>query len=415
MRKKRRKKMNEKKAAVAATSGNKYYASAFILYLNFFIHGVGCSILGQQVIKEFLAGQWGAGIEKVTLIAAALGLGRLITLPFSGPISDKLGRKVSIIIGIVLYALFFIGIAFSPNVQIAYIAAICGGAANSFLDTGIIPACVEILKPNSGLATMLTKLFISTAQLLLPFMLGAVAATTLSYSLLMYICAAALILLGVLAMVVKLPRAEQDETGEKPSFLKQLKQIKITVESTALIIIGFTCTATFQLWLNCAQTFGKDIAGMSDPSAMQTYYSMGTIIAIIVTSVLVNKFKPVRFLVLYPAIATIMLVLVYAVRTPFICLAGAFVVGYSAAGGVLQLATATVNDLFPTIKGTITSVIMIASSLSNYTVLSYASSLLGKSGAGSVMVLNIVITVIGVVLALFVNARYGKLTANVKQ
>jgi len=415
MRKKRRKKMNEKKAAVAATSGNKYYASAFILYLNFFIHGVGCSILGQQVIKEFLAGQWGAGIEKVTLIAAALGLGRLITLPFSGPISDKLGRKVSIIIGIVLYALFFIGIAFSPNVQIAYIAAICGGAANSFLDTGIIPACVEILKPNSGLATMLTKLFISTAQLLLPFMLGAVAATTLSYSLLMYICAAALILLGVLAMVVKLPRAEQNETGEKPSFLKQLKQIKITVESTALIIIGFTCTATFQLWLNCAQTFGKDIAGMSDPSAMQTYYSMGTIIAIIVTSVLVNKFKPVRFLVLYPAIATIMLVLVYAVRTPFICLAGAFVVGYSAAGGVLQLATATVNDLFPTIKGTITSVIMIASSLSNYTVLSYASSLLGKSGAGSVMVLNIVITVIGVVLALFVNARYGKLTANVKQ
>lgn len=407
--------MNEKKAAVAATSGNKYYASAFILYLNFFIHGVGCSILGQQVIKEFLAGQWGAGIEKVTLIAAALGLGRLITLPFSGPISDKLGRKVSIIIGIVLYALFFIGIAFSPNVQIAYIAAICGGAANSFLDTGIIPACVEILKPNSGLATMLTKLFISTAQLLLPFMLGAVAATTLSYSLLMYICAAALILLGVLAMVVKLPRAEQNETGEKPSFLKQLKQIKITVESTALIIIGFTCTATFQLWLNCAQTFGKDIAGMSDPSAMQTYYSMGTIIAIIVTSVLVNKFKPVRFLVLYPAIATIMLVLVYAVRTPFICLAGAFVVGYSAAGGVLQLATATVNDLFPTIKGTITSVIMIASSLSNYTVLSYASSLLGKSGAGSVMVLNIVITVIGVVLALFVNARYGKLTANVKQ
>ena len=407
--------MNEKKVAVAATSGNKYYASAFILYLNFFIHGVGCSILGQQVIKEFLAGQWGAGIEKVTLIAAALGLGRLITLPFSGPISDKLGRKVSIIIGIVFYALFFIGIAFSPNVQIAYIAAICGGAANSFLDTGIIPACVEILKPNSGLATMLTKLFISTAQLLLPFMLGAVAATTLSYSLLMYICAAALILLGVLAMVVKLPRAEQNETGEKPSFLKQLKQIKITVESTALIIIGFTCTATFQLWLNCAQTFGKDIAGMSDPSAMQTYYSMGTIIAIIVTSVLVNKFKPVRFLVLYPAIATIMLVLVYAVRTPFICLAGAFVVGYSAAGGVLQLATATVNDLFPTIKGTITSVIMIASSLSNYTVLSYASSLLGKSGAGSVMVLNIVITVIGVVLALFVNARYGKLTANVKQ
>ncbi|MGL6200151.1 MAG: MFS transporter [Lachnospiraceae bacterium] len=401
--------MNENKVA-AATSGKQYYTSAFILYLNFFIHGIGASILGQQVVKEFLAGQWGAGIEKVTLIAAALGLGRLITLPFSGPVSDKLGRKVSIIIGIILYALFFVGIAFSPSIQVAYVAAVCGGAANSFLDTGIIPACVEILKPRSGLATMLTKLFISTAQLLMPFMLGAVAATTLSYSLLMYICAAVLIILGVLVMTVKLPQQEQNEKEKNTSFFQQLKQIKVTVESAALIIIGFTCTATFQLWLNCAQTFGKDIAGMSDPSVMQTYYSIGTIIAIVVTSVLVNKYKPVRFLALYPAIATIMLVLVYVIKTPTICLVGAFVIGYSAAGGVLQLATATVNDLFPSIKGTITSVIMIASSLSNYTVLSYASSLLGKSGAGSVMVLNIVITAIGVVLALFVNARYGKLT-----
>ena len=32
----------------------KYLPSALILYLNYFIHGVGCSILGQAVIKEAL-------------------------------------------------------------------------------------------------------------------------------------------------------------------------------------------------------------------------------------------------------------------------------------------------------------------------------------------------------------------------
>ena len=62
---------------------NKYYVSAFVLYLTFFIHGIGASLLGQQAIKEFLSGQWGSGIEQVTLVAAALGLGRLISLPFS--------------------------------------------------------------------------------------------------------------------------------------------------------------------------------------------------------------------------------------------------------------------------------------------------------------------------------------------
>ena len=36
----------------------KYLPSALIMYLNYFIHGVGCSILGQAVIKEALAAAW---------------------------------------------------------------------------------------------------------------------------------------------------------------------------------------------------------------------------------------------------------------------------------------------------------------------------------------------------------------------
>lgn len=397
----------------SVAAGKKYYGSALILYLNFFIHGIGCSLLGQQVIKEFLAGQWGTGVEKVTLVAAALGLGRLITLPFSGPVSDRMGRRPCALMGIFSYALFFVGIAFSPNMQVAYIAAILGGAANSFLDTGVIPACVEIMEPRSGLAAMLTKLFISVAQLLLPFMMGAIAAANLSYSVLMYVSAAAILLIGVLVIKIPLPGKKQ-EKGTADSFLGSIKKARFTIESAALILIGFTCTATFQLWLNCAQTFGKEVAKMADPSIMQTYYSAGTIAAILVTSVLVNKFLPVRFLVIYPAIAAVMLCIVYVVKTPMVCMTGAFVIGYSAAGGVLQLATATVNDLFPAIKGTITSIIMIASSLSNYTILSLAGTLGASKGAGSVIILNIGITVAGVVLALFVNLRYGRLIENVK-
>ena len=54
----------------------KYLPSALILYLNYFIHGVGCSILGQAVIKEALAAAWGVEAMAITAISAALGLGR---------------------------------------------------------------------------------------------------------------------------------------------------------------------------------------------------------------------------------------------------------------------------------------------------------------------------------------------------
>lgn len=132
-------------------------------------------------------------------------------------------------------------------------------------------------------------------------------------------------------------------------------------------------------------------------------------VALVVTSLLITKFKQVRFLVIYPAISVVMLALVYVIKTPVICYIGAFVIGYSAAGGVLQMATATVNDLFPKIKGTITSLVMIASSLCNYTILTAAA----KMTSSQVIVMNLVITIIGVVLALFVNMRYGTLLKNV--
>ena len=83
----------------------KYIPSALILYLNYFIHGVGCSILGQAVIKEALAASWGVEVMAITAISAALGLGRLIALPFAGPLSDKLGRRISTAIGSGSYAI----------------------------------------------------------------------------------------------------------------------------------------------------------------------------------------------------------------------------------------------------------------------------------------------------------------------
>ena len=390
----------------------KYLPSALILYLNYFVHGIGCSILSQQVVKEMLAQQWGLNdVMAVTSIAAALGLGRLISLPFAGPLSVKLGRRLSVLIGCASYVIFFVGIAFSPNTTVAYVAAVLGGIANSFLDTATYPAVAEIIYKYTGIATMGIKFFISVAQLLMPFFLGVAAGSSMSYLMLPLVAGIVIAVLGVLAIFAPFPAAS--ESGKSESFIDNLKNAHFSIESVALILIGFTSTATFQLWLNCAQTFGKDVAGIASESVsiMQTYYSAGTMVALVVTSLLITKFKQVRFLVIYPAISAVMLVLVYLIKSPTICYIGAFVIGYAAAGGVLQMATAVVNDLFPKIKGTITSLVMIASSLCNYTILTAAA----KMTASGVIVMNIAITVIGVLLAVYVNARYGVLLKNAEE
>ena len=281
----------------------KYIPSVIILYLNYFIHGIGCSILSQQVVKEMLTKQWGTSdIMGVTAIAAALGLGRLISLPFAGPLSDKLGRKAAVLLGCSSYVIFFIGIAFSPNMQVAYLTAIFGGMANSFLDTATYPALAEIIYKYTGIATMGIKFFLSISQLLMPFFLGMVAGTAMSYLTLALIGGVAIVVMGILTIFSPFPKVEGN--GKSESFISSLKNANFFIESISLILIGFTSTATFQLWLNCAQTFGKDVVGIpaDSVSMMQTYYSAGTLVALVISSILITKFKQVRFLVIYPII-----------------------------------------------------------------------------------------------------------------
>ncbi|HAA2870706.1 TPA_asm: MFS transporter [Listeria monocytogenes] len=392
-------------------NAKRFYPTAIALYFTYFIHGIGVSILGQY--KQDFAGVWGADklsdgtfdVSIVIAVIAALGLGRLLTLPISGPFSDKFGRKPSALIGVALYAVYFIGLAFAPNMYIAYAFAFVGGAANSFLDTAVTPSVLEIFTKNGAIANMFTKFSISIGQFVLPFAIGMVAAANMSFRTLFVITMVLIVIDGLIIAFMPFPPMNNNVGGEKA----KPEKMKFNATSWAIIGIGFTCTSTFQLWLNCNQELGK-LYGMADPSKIQSFYSLGTMCAILITAVLVKKFiLPVRILILYPAIATLMLLIIYIVQTPTICLIGGFVIGYAAAGGVLQLAVSTANEFFPTNKGKITSIVMISSSLANYIVLNVASYITkagGIEGPKYVLLFNVAITVIGILLAIFVNMRY---------
>lgn len=398
-------------------NNKKYYPTALALYFTYFIHGIGVSILGQY--KQNFASIWGAktlsngtfDVSIVLTVIAALGLGRLIALPFAGPVSDKFGRKVSGLIGTACYAAYFIGIVLSPNMYAAYIFALIGGIANSFLDTCVTPSCMEIFVNAGDVANMFTKFSMSIGQFLLPFMIGFVAASRLPYSTIFLTAAALIIIDGILIAFMPFPEANRNNKTKKNELKIESKKIKFTPASLAIICIGFTSTATFQLWLNCNQELGR-LYGLADPSKIQSFYSVGIIAAILITSVLVKKYiKPVKILIIYPLISTIMLLIVYFVQTPAICLIGGFVLGYAAAGGVLQLAVSTANSMFPENKGRITSIVMIASSIANYVVLNIAGLIIkaaGVNGQRYILLFNAAITTIGILLALFVNSRYQK-------
>lgn len=396
-------------------SKKNYVITSLALYFTYFIHGIGASILG--LYKPQFAKAWGAvvgsdgvvDVSRVVAVIAALGLGRLISLPFSGPISDKFGRRLSGIIGVICYGIFFFGIAFSPSMQIAYVFAIIGGIANSFLDTCVSPPCMEIYVNNPSIANMFTKFSMCISQFLLPFMIGMVAAANMSYRTIFLVAGVAILIDGILILLLPFP--QRGENGGEKQEKKKKQKVKLTKVSFAAIMIGFTSSSTFMLWLNCNQELGRSY-GMTDSSAIQSFYALGTATAILATTFLIKKgLKEINVLILYPAISTVMLGLCFLIQAPWICLVGGFVIGYAGAGGVLQLATSTTAEFFPENKGTATSMVMIASSIANYTIISLASYITKVGGASAprmILLLNMGVTVVGILLALYVKKNRDK-------
>ena len=396
------------------TNNRRLIPTAIMLYVNYLVLGIAASILGQY--KQDFAQQWGSQLlangtydaAGVVWVSASLGLGCLIGSFVSGPFSDKVGRRLTSAIGSICYGLFFLGMVFATNVQVAYVFGLIGGIGNAFLNGGVIPACMEIFVGRTAFASILTKLFVAIGQFLLPILILFVASSNMPHTTLFYVFPVLCAILTVLTFIMPFPKFGVDgaEGEKKPSFLQELKNIKLTPSSIALIIMGFTTTATFQIWVNCNQEFGRWV-GMENPAIIQSYYSIGVIVAVLVNAAIVDKLiKSVRLLLLYPAIALAMLVILLFVHNPFMTSVGGFVLGYSAAGGVLQLVTAVVSDLFPKLKGTIISVVMVMSSIGTWVGVSAAGSIAtmgGENGPEYVILFNVAVTALSVILAFFVN------------
>lgn len=388
---------------------NILYLTALSIYINYFIHGIGVSILAQNT--SFLQAKWGVTHSSILYIISAMGIGRLIVLPISGVISDKFGRRITILCGQILYMMFFGLICIAPNTQVAFLIALLGGVANSFFDTGCIPAVLEIFSKSTGFASILTKLFISIGQYILPMMVGYLAGNNMYFGYSFIFCMVLLFINGIILSFIPFPKNEPVKVSGDKSEEGDKKVVKANffIDGIAIILIGFTSTATFQIFLNVNKHFGMTVIGMSEAMAgkIQSYYALGSISAVIITAILVKKWiKPVNFLFIYPLISAVTLFTMYFTRSQEFCIIGGFIIGFTAAGGVLQLTVSTMIDLFQGAKGKMTSMVMLSSSLGTFLSTAAAGAITNSFGIEYTLILAGSVTLVGVLLSILVNIRY---------
>ena len=393
---------------------NRYMPTALSLYLNYFIHGIGVIILAQNMTP--LANQWGTNAGGVAVVISSLGIGRLIVLLVSGWLSDKFGRKPFVILGIITYILFFAGILLSKSITIAYIFGILAGIANSFLDSGTYPALMEMFPESKGTANVIIKAFVSAGQFALPLFVGLLVASKVWYGWSFIICIVMMVLnMLFIAIGGKFPKANADaEVEVEKDGHEEEEEIEspgnLWIDGTLFILYGYIAQATFYLVSQWLTQYGNQVAGMSDVSsrALISYYSIGSIVCVLVTAVLAKKaVKEIQFLGVYTCLSFISLLLMYLFPTAMMCSIMSFVVGFSAAGGVLQLGLTVMSTFFPKGKGTITGAFYTAGSIASFTIPLITGAM--SKNLANVILFDVFIALLGFVIAICITLRYRHL------
>lgn len=384
---------------------NRYVPTAAGLYLNYLIHGMGVLLITLNMAN--LQEQWGTDRAGVSIVISSLGIGKLATI-VTGFLSDRYGRKPFIYLGILSYLLFFFGILLTKNIYAAYCFGIMAGLANSFLDSGTYPAMMESFPNSASRANVLIKAFVSAGQFLLPFIISLLIWANLWFGW-SFIIAAVLMILSALYLI-KMPFPDNQakkETSEKPAATTTPQSDAGTMDMLVFTLYGYIGMATFYLVSQWLAQYGQFVAGIPYESAIKllSIYTAGSLTCVFVTATFVkNVMNSAVAMILYTGISMISLLIVCMFPTPMIVTGFAFVIGFSAAGGVLQLGATIMAMSFPNGKGKATGIFYTAGSIASFTI-PLITAKLSKISIASIMWFDLIIAIIGFVIALYIGYR----------
>ncbi|KRM58724.1 MFS family major facilitator transporter [Secundilactobacillus malefermentans DSM 5705 = KCTC 3548] len=375
------------------------------MYFNYFVHGMGIVILAQNM--TVLSRHWHTDDAGVSLVISSLGIGRLLVLYIAGNLSDRFGRSFFIKLGIVTYMLFFIGIVLSHTIPAAYVCGIFAGMANSFLDSGTYPALMELYPKNQASANILIKAFASIGELILPIFVAVLSFAKLWYGWSFIFCAVAMAISLVFLRNVKLnnPTQSKPKKVEKATPVAKPKTSKRNLFlGIILTIFGYISMATFYLISQWLTKYGSEVVNLNMVHArlLVSIYSVGSIIGVVISAILVERFiRPVWFMLFDTTVSLIALIAMSLLPIPGIMYIGSFVIGASAASGVMQIGLTVMSNLFPATKGRITGIYNTAGGLASFTIPVF-TAFISKTSIHNIMWFDVGIAVIGVLCSIIV-------------
>lgn len=118
----------------------------FILSLSMFIFTLGFGVIIPVI--PYYSKNLGATAFDVGMLMAVFSAMQFICAPFWGGLSDRIGRKPILMIGLIGFGISFLVIGFSTHLWMLYIAEIIGGSLSAGIWPAVLAFIADITKPN---------------------------------------------------------------------------------------------------------------------------------------------------------------------------------------------------------------------------------------------------------------------------
>ncbi|KXT79559.1 MFS transporter [Streptococcus panodentis] len=378
------------------------------LYINYLFQGIAAIAISQNL--ALFQKQWSASLSQVTLVISAIGLGRIISLNFSGWFSDRFSRKQTVLIGVIAYCLFFFGIVWTNHYLPAFLVALLAGVGNAFLDTSTYPIVVESFpseNDNSALS-VLNKAFISIGQFIFPFITRWTIQQHLYFGWTFLMCALGLLL--NLFFLRRFAYPDRQDLAEKKPIRSQLPRAKIGAEGAALMLFSFVSVSLFNVFILWIPSFSEQVLSIKNEDSLLfvSIYSIASFVSVFLTSFIVKRKANIAKLILICLLATALslggMLLFPSLQS--IVLAS-LTVGVFAAGGIWQLGLALLLEFFPQSKGMVTSFYSLTTAIS-VMVTPYLTGLMAERSIYQVFAYDFFLALVGFLAILLVKYRYEK-------
>lgn len=405
-----------------------YFLALAAIYMAYIAHGMQAIIISQNL--DAFALQWHTDAAGVYQVIAYTGLAKFLSVWICGEISDKIGRKIMVMIGAVMYIGCFAGLLTTTSLMVAGVCAFLAGAATSFFDGSCYPAAQESYPKAPGSALILIKAFVSLSGLVYPMIVVGLRSSGANWQIGVIIPLVASILVLIIAAIAPFAYDEQLKAKKLEGKVEGKKEKTVSddvAKARARFIVppskgvAFLCAlygGVAMMTMYSAQQlltrFGLTFCQMSDVKAasLTSLYTGGSILAVFLWAAMMGKlgWRPLKVLLIDTYGAAIFYLILCVVRVDIVTQFSALAIGFFAAGGALQAGLSVMQEFVPGNKGRNLGIYYTFMGAASYLVPVIQAALTANAGEAqgilNCLFLNFGVAVFGALTMTFLAFKY---------